>query len=59
MSQGNNYGSRVVRLCENTTSGAPAYCDVTYNLRGRDDQLQMSAAPGATIAVNGDGVPRQ
>ncbi|ROZ79363.1 beta/gamma crystallin-related protein [Ramlibacter sp. WS9] len=59
MSQGNNYGSRDVRRCENTTSGTPAYWDVTYNFRGRDHQLQMSAAPGATIAVNGDGVPRQ
>ena len=48
-----------VQRCENTTSGTPAYWDVTYNFRGRDHQLQMSAAPGTTIAVNADGEPRQ
>jgi uncharacterized protein YcfJ len=48
-----------VQRCQNTTSGTPAYWDVTYNFRGRDHQLQMSAAPGATIAVNGNGEPRQ
>jgi len=54
------YGSsRDVRRCENTTSGTPAYWDVTYNFRGRDHQLQMSGPPGATIAVNGNGEPRQ
>jgi len=54
-----NYGSRDVRRCENTTSGTPAYWDVTYNYRGVNHQVQMSAAPGPTIAVNGDGLPRQ
>ena len=48
-----------VRRCENTTSGTPAYWDVTYNFRGRDHQLQMTAPPGTTIAVNGNGEPRQ
>jgi uncharacterized protein YcfJ len=52
-------GSRDVQRCENTVSGTPAYWDVTYNFRGRDHQLQMSAAPGSTIAVNGNGDPRQ
>jgi uncharacterized protein YcfJ len=51
--------SRDVRRCENTTSGTPAYWDVTYNFRGQEHQLQMSAAPGATIAVNANGEPRQ
>ena len=51
--------SQDVRRCENTTSGTPAYWDVTYNYRGRDHQLQMTQAPGATIAVNGNGEPRQ
>ncbi len=55
----NNYASRDVRRCENTTSGTPAYWDVTYNFRGRDHQVQMSAAPGTTVAVNRDGEPRQ
>jgi len=56
---GSNYASRDVRRCENTTSGTPAYWDVTYNFRGRDHQVQMSAAPGTTVAVNRDGTPRQ
>ena len=51
--------SQDVRRCENTTSGTPAYWDVTYNYRGQDHQLQMTQAPGATIAVNRDGEPRQ
>ena len=55
----NSYASRDVRRCENTTSGTPAYWDVTYTFRGRDHLVQMSAAPGTTIAVNRDGTPRQ
>ena len=55
----NTYASHDVRRCENTTSGTPAYWDVTYNFRGRDHQMQMTSAPGTTIAVNGDGEPRQ
>ena len=51
--------SQDVRRCENTTSGTPAYWDVTYNFRGQDHRMQMSAAPGTTIAVNGNGEPRQ
>jgi uncharacterized protein YcfJ len=53
------YGSRDVRRCENTVSGTPAYWNVTYNFRGRDHQMQMTTAPGTTIAVNRDGEPRQ
>lgn len=54
------YGSsRDVRRCENTTGDTPAYWDVTYNFRGRDHQVQMSGPPGSTIAVNGNGEPRQ
>ena len=53
------YGNRDVRRCETTTSGTPAYWEVTYNFRGRDHQMQMTSAPGTTIAVNGNGEPRQ
>jgi hypothetical protein len=42
--------------CDNT---APAYRDDAYEFRSTLHRLQMSAAPGATIAVNGDGEPRQ
>ena len=38
--------SRDVHRCENTTSGTPAYWDVTYNFRGQDHQMQMTAPPG-------------
>ena len=55
----NNYGTRDVRRCENTTSGTPAYWDVGYKFRGQDHLVQMSAAPGTTIAVNSSGEPRQ
>jgi uncharacterized protein YcfJ len=56
---GSSGNYRDVRRCENTTTGTPAYWDVTYQFRGQDHQLQMSAPPGATIAVNGNGEPRQ
>jgi uncharacterized protein YcfJ len=52
------YG-RDVQRCENNVNGTPAYWDVTYNFRGRDHRIQMSAQPGTTIAVNGNGEPRQ
>jgi uncharacterized protein YcfJ len=55
----NNYASRDVRKCENTTSGTPAYWDVSYNFRGQNHQVQMASAPGSTISVNRDGEPRQ
>jgi uncharacterized protein YcfJ len=48
-----------VRRCENTVSGTPAYWDVTYNFRGQDHRIQMTAPPGNTIAVNRNGEPRQ
>jgi uncharacterized protein YcfJ len=50
---------RDVQRCETTPSGAPAYWDVTYKFRGQDHNIQMTAAPGHTIAVNGNGEPRQ
>jgi uncharacterized protein YcfJ len=56
---GETTSSQDVRRCENTTSGTPAYWDVTYNYRGQNHQLQMSQPPGPTIAVNGNGEPRQ
>jgi uncharacterized protein YcfJ len=51
--------SQDVRKCENTTSGTPAYWDVTYNFHGQDHRVQMTAPPGNTVAVNRDGEPRQ
>ena len=51
--------SQDVRRCENTRAQHPEYWDVTYDFRGVEHRVQMSAAPGQTIAVNGNGEPRQ
>ncbi|MBL0142999.1 MAG: glycine zipper 2TM domain-containing protein [Betaproteobacteria bacterium] len=48
-----------VQRCENVASDAPAYWDVTYDFKGVQHRVQMSAAPGRTIAVNRNGEPRQ
>ena len=51
--------SRDLRRCQTTASGTPAYWDVTYSYEGIEHQVQMSEAPGRTIAVNRSGEPRQ
>jgi uncharacterized protein YcfJ len=48
-----------VRRCENVANATPQYWDVTYNFRGVEHRVQMAAQPGQTIAVNGNGEPRQ
>ena len=50
---------RDVQRCSNVASTTPAYWDVTYDYRGREHRVQMSAPPGNTIAVNRNGEPRQ
>ena len=50
---------RDVRRCENVASTQPEYWDVTYDYRGVQHRMQMSAPPGQTIAVNANGEPRQ
>lgn len=55
-----NSPERAVRRCESSAGqGAPAYWDVSYEYRGVQHQVQMSAPPGRTIVVNRDGEPRQ
>jgi uncharacterized protein YcfJ len=50
---------RDVQRCENVSSGGrPDYWDVTYDFRGTQHRVQMSAPPGRTITVNGNGEPR-
>ncbi len=60
---GNNGGSnsyaRDVRRCENVANATPEYWDVIYTFRGTEHRVQMASAPGQTIAVNGNGEPRQ
>lgn len=59
----NNAGQAVaaqdVQRCTTQPSQAqPAYWDVTYTFRGQEHRVQMTAAPGPTITVNGQGEPR-
>jgi uncharacterized protein YcfJ len=56
---GSNSYQRDVRRCENVPSTTPEYWDVTYNYRGQEHRVQMSAPPGQTIAINrNSGEPR-
>ena len=48
-----------VQRCRTVESTTPAYWDVTYEYRGIEHRIQMSSAPGDTIAVNRNGEPRQ
>jgi uncharacterized protein YcfJ len=50
---------RDVQRCETVPSGPPEYWDVTYNFRGVEHRVQMTAPPGRTIIVNAKGEPRQ
>lgn len=56
---GNSSYSRDVERCRNVESGRPAYWDVTYEFRGRENRVQMTKPPGRTILVNGNGEPRE
>ncbi len=55
---GNGSYARDVRRCENTASTTPQYWDVTYTYRGIVHRVQLASAPGQTIPVNRDGLPR-
>jgi uncharacterized protein YcfJ len=51
--------TREVQRCTTRPSNtAPAFWDVSYNFRGVEHRVQMTAAPGATIQVNAKGEPR-
>jgi len=52
-------GYQDVQRCQQVPSTTPAYYDVTYNFRGMEHRIQMSAPPGPTIVVNERGEPRQ
>lgn len=63
LGRGDGGGSQVysqdVQRCANVQGSArPDYWDVTYRFRGREHRVQMSAPPGRTITVNGNGEPR-
>lgn len=59
MANQNNSYARDVRRCETVGNQKPEYWDVTYNYRGVQHRVQMSAPPGSTIAINSKtGEPR-
>ena len=48
-----------VRHCDTVPSQTRAdYWDVTYNFRGEEHRVQMTAPPGRTVSVNERGEPR-
>ena len=57
---GQQVQSRNVERCENLPGhGRPDYWDVTYDFRGVEHRVQLSARPGPTVIVNRRGEPRQ
>ena len=50
---------RDVRHCESRADSAPEYWNVTYEYRGVEHYVKMTAPPGRTILVNRNGEPRQ
>ncbi|MEO8465350.1 MAG: beta/gamma crystallin-related protein [Gammaproteobacteria bacterium] len=50
---------RDVRRCESRSDGAPEYWNVTYEYRGIEHYVKMTAPPGRTLLVNRNGEPRQ
>jgi uncharacterized protein YcfJ len=53
-----SYGQNVQRCTTAPSQAHPDYWDVTYNFRGADHRVQMSAPPGPTVRVNAQGEPR-
>jgi uncharacterized protein YcfJ len=48
-----------VQRCESVPSQArPDHWDVTYNFRGQEHRMQVTAPPGPTVTVNEQGEPR-
>lgn len=50
---------RDVRRCEGRANAEPDYWNVTYEYRGVEHYVKMTAPPGRTIYVNRNGDPRQ
>ena len=56
---GQQMHTQEVQRCASAPSQTrPEYWDVTYNFRGQDHRMQMSAPPGPTVTVNEQGEPR-
>jgi uncharacterized protein YcfJ len=56
---GQSVSTQNVQHCQTVPNqGPPAFWDVTYNFQGVEHRVQLSAPPGQTITVNGNGEPR-
>ncbi len=56
---GQQVSEQDVRRCADVPNHAkPSYWDVTYNFRGQENRVQMTAPPGKTVTVNEHGEPR-
>jgi uncharacterized protein YcfJ len=56
---GQSVSTQDVQHCQTVPNqGPPAFWDVTYNFQGVEHRVQLSAPPGQTITVNGNGEPR-
>ena len=55
----NSTADQDVQRCTTVNSNRPEFWDVTYKFRNVEHRMQMTTAPGATIAVNANGEPRQ
>jgi uncharacterized protein YcfJ len=57
---GQQLTSRDVQRCASAPSQArPEFWDVTYNFQGQEHRVQLTAPPGPTVTVNGQGEPRE
>ncbi len=57
---GQQVTTRDVQRCASTPSQArPEFWDVTYNFQGQEHRVQLTAPPGPTVTVNGQGEPRE
>jgi uncharacterized protein YcfJ len=52
------YTQDVQRCVSAPSQGRPDYWDVSYDFRGQEHRMQMTAPPGPTVTVNGQGEPR-
>ncbi|MDD5176378.1 MAG: beta/gamma crystallin-related protein [Sterolibacterium sp.] len=57
---GGQVSTKDVQHCKNVPSQAkPEFWDVTYNFRGQEHRVQLTAPPGSTVTVNERGEPRE
>ena len=57
---GQQVSTQDVQRCERVPNQAqPQYWEVTYNFRGQEHRIQMTAPPGPTVTVNEQGEPRR